>query len=509
MSWEVHQSQDKDGTTLGVEMAALASAIQTAFLMFLLMMENSRAPAGRVWAALKRKACTSCATAETADGDIEAGALADSEDSDDDAADGEIQPLLLLRNRAGGAAEGDVATRVAALETVLRAHATVLRENATVLRENSMLHAKVRGLDTLVRTLYNGGEAITAAEDSVATMWSPAMTQLNVDFSGGGDEDGDALGERGFLGTGLYERTTAPNTMRPTWMRTLEGGELVHLFSLAGRWLIGVSGKEALARSSRKTVDAAPTEVAAWQVRIDGVWRDSSSLTVTAPNLGLCAKLFKKPAAGLPAAAKSGGADVRNPLRPPQAQKGGVEMVGTAHASLGDARSASDASLGDARSLPSSESPHALLGDARSASELPSTAVLRSDQKPLPPLRNLPAGWTAHASEDGNKTYFHHAPSKKTSWIHPKHLHELPEGWNALQDDSGKVRHLFTARRALQHTLTPALYTLPTHPPPAHRSTSTTTLRAQPAGTSRRCEQRESLPPTYEEAERKPGRSAM
>jgi hypothetical protein len=49
----------------------------------------------------------------------------------------------------------------------------------------------------------------------------------------------------------------------------------------------------------------------------------------------------------------------------------------------------------------------------------------------------LPPGWVALEAEDGEGTYYHHAERETTSWVHPKHIDDLPEHWTALQTDDG------------------------------------------------------------------------
>lgn len=52
----------------------------------------------------------------------------------------------------------------------------------------------------------------------------------------------------------------------------------------------------------------------------------------------------------------------------------------------------------------------------------------------------LPTGWSAHVTTDGSgKTYYHHGEKGETSWIHPKHVDGLPEGWEAVAGDGDKV----------------------------------------------------------------------
>lgn len=52
----------------------------------------------------------------------------------------------------------------------------------------------------------------------------------------------------------------------------------------------------------------------------------------------------------------------------------------------------------------------------------------------------LPTGWSAHATTDGSgKTYYHHGEKGETSWIHPKHVDGLPEGWEAVAGEGDKV----------------------------------------------------------------------
>jgi hypothetical protein len=58
----------------------------------------------------------------------------------------------------------------------------------------------------------------------------------------------------------------------------------------------------------------------------------------------------------------------------------------------------------------------------------------------LSPSSDLPAGWSAHAVEgDASKTFYHHAESDETMWVHPKHHVGLAPGWSAVAGDDGYV----------------------------------------------------------------------
>jgi len=56
---------------------------------------------------------------------------------------------------------------------------------------------------------------------------------------------------------------------------------------------------------------------------------------------------------------------------------------------------------------------------------------------------DLPWGWTAHGVEGEEhphgSTYYHHAASGETTWVHPKHTEGLGQGWEAIHDENGDV----------------------------------------------------------------------
>ena len=56
---------------------------------------------------------------------------------------------------------------------------------------------------------------------------------------------------------------------------------------------------------------------------------------------------------------------------------------------------------------------------------------------------DLPWGWTAHGVEGEEhphgSTYYHHAASGETTWVHPKHTEGLGQGWEVIHDENGDV----------------------------------------------------------------------